>query len=266
MGGLIVWGVKATRDANGVDCATALVPIAEIERFKADITRLVSQAIMPRHEGIFVEAIPAKNSRGAGYLVIHVERSEHRPHRCEFDKRYYKRSGDSSIMMEHYDIEDSFRRLVVPWLELRWEVRLTGVAAIGSGVRFHTPHINIFLRNPSPVTARFPFLILREVGGINPEAVGSFSGFVHQSYGGDHHFAGGVDLVIHPELSLHVTQLSTPQIEARRGTDGQFRVQWEGLHSVRASYQCGCYNSRHTVGQLLVTPQEFLPPDLAQTT
>src|SRR5713226_5904343 len=68
MGGLIVWGVSAKKDADGVDCATALEPIAEIERFKADITRLLSQAIMPRHEGILVEAISAHNPPNAGYL------------------------------------------------------------------------------------------------------------------------------------------------------------------------------------------------------
>src|SRR5216683_3060256 len=59
MGGVIVWGVSANKDADGVDCATALEPIAEIERFKADITRLLSQAIMPWHEGIFIEGISA---------------------------------------------------------------------------------------------------------------------------------------------------------------------------------------------------------------
>jgi len=44
-GGLIVWGVTARKDDDGVDCATALQPIANIDRFKADVTRLVSQAI-----------------------------------------------------------------------------------------------------------------------------------------------------------------------------------------------------------------------------
>jgi hypothetical protein len=65
MGGLIVWGVVAKKDEDDVDCATALQPIANIERFKADVTRLTSQAV-----GIFVEAIPAEKSPGAGYLAI----------------------------------------------------------------------------------------------------------------------------------------------------------------------------------------------------
>jgi hypothetical protein len=127
MGGLIVWGISANKDADGVDCATDLQPIASIERFKADVTRLVSQALMPRHEGILVEAIPAQEPDGAGYLVIYVERSERRPHRAELGVgRYFKRIGDSSVGMEHYDIEDGFKRLVVPWLEVKTTIRPGG--------------------------------------------------------------------------------------------------------------------------------------------
>jgi predicted HTH transcriptional regulator len=160
IGGLILWGIVARKDDDGVDCATDRQPIANIERFKADVTRLISQAVMPRHEGILVEAIPVLEPLGAGYLAIYVERSERRPHRCEFTKQYWKRSGDSSIMMEHYDIEDSFKRLVVPWLEIKWEVQYAS-RIIGSAERLYTVQIDILLRNPSPVTARFPFLAVQ---------------------------------------------------------------------------------------------------------
>jgi hypothetical protein len=61
MGGLILWGVTARQDADCVDCASELQPIASIERFRADITRRISQALMPRHEGILVEANPAQS-------------------------------------------------------------------------------------------------------------------------------------------------------------------------------------------------------------
>ena len=35
------------------------------------------------------------------------------------DRRYYKRAGDSTYVMEHYDIEDAFRRAVTPSLAER---------------------------------------------------------------------------------------------------------------------------------------------------
>jgi predicted HTH transcriptional regulator len=117
-GGLLVWGIEARPDpTTKIDHACTLCPISEIGRFKSDILRACSQVIIPRHDGIAVEAI-AKQDTGAGYLLVYVERSERRPHRSEVDKLYYKRSGDSSIAMEHYDIEDSFKRIQTPILEL----------------------------------------------------------------------------------------------------------------------------------------------------
>jgi hypothetical protein len=117
-GGLLVWGIEARPDpTTKIDHACTLCPIGEIGRFKSDILRACSQVIIPRHDGIAVEAI-AKQDTGAGYLLVYVERSERRPHRSEVDKLYYKRSGDSSIAMEHYDIEDSFKRIQTPILEL----------------------------------------------------------------------------------------------------------------------------------------------------
>jgi hypothetical protein len=214
---------------------------------------------MPRHDGIFVDSITSANPSGSGYLIMLVERSDRRPHRAELGvKQYFKRSGDSSIVMEHYDIEDSFKRLVVPWLEIEWKVWDTGVSTTGTDVKIYTPHIDILLRNPSPVTARFPFITLSDLRGIRGDPLGNLSGLVYRSYRDEHHFAGGSDLVVHPGLSLPITRLLTPQIRATRGVDGQFHVQWEQVQSVQASYRCGCYNSRHTVGQLAVTPEKFL--------
>jgi hypothetical protein len=47
-----------------------------------------SQAIMPRHEGIRIAALA--NTEDTGFLLVDVERSERRPHRCEFgDKQYF---------------------------------------------------------------------------------------------------------------------------------------------------------------------------------
>ena len=78
---------------------------------------------MPRHDGIRMDIVEAAEPPGAGYLLMLIERSERRPHRAELGVgRYFKRSGDSTIRMEHYDIEDSFKRLVVPSLEIRTEV------------------------------------------------------------------------------------------------------------------------------------------------
>ena len=47
MGGLVIWGVLAAKNGDGVDCATEAKPISEIEKFKSEVERALSQAIMP---------------------------------------------------------------------------------------------------------------------------------------------------------------------------------------------------------------------------
>jgi hypothetical protein len=256
MGGLILWGISAKKDADGVDCATALQPITDIERFKADVSRLLSQALMPRHEGIIVEAIPAQEPRGAGYLAIYVERSERRPHRCEFGVgRYYKRIGDSSIAMEHYDIEDSFKRLVVPWLEAEWHIS-PGERRGGPDGNFQTIVIDIQLINPSPVTARFPYLILSRVRGASIHR--DQPSLRYRLHSGEHRFLGDADDVIHPGLTLPVARLRTPEIPiAPRGGDAWY-VRPGSLQPVAVIYQCGCYNSRPSVGEFTVPDDELV--------
>ena len=262
MGGLVVWGVKARKNLEGVDCATERKPIIQIEKFQSDITTLISDSLMPRHDGIRVDIVKAATAPGAGYLLILIERSERRPHRAELGVgRYFKRSGDNTIRMEHYDIEDSFKRLIMPSLEIRTEVRNTAPARIGNDARVFNPSINLYLRNPSPATARFPFLILKDIRGIDRNfPLGSMSGLVCRSQNGEQHFLGGADIVIHPELELLVTGFLIPPIKAARGADSQFHViDPDQVIPVTAQYRCGCYNSRQSVGELVILPQEFLP-------
>ena len=198
MGGTIVWGVLAAKNDDGIDCATDRAPIANIERFHSEITRLISQAIMPRHEGVRTELVPALDTPDGGYLLMRIERSERRPHRCEFgDKRYFKRIGDSSVAMEHYDIEDSFRRLVVPTFKV--EPLLTrGNIRGGPDGNFVTLMLNISLRNTSTVSARFPYLIIESTNNIALSRRNEIKGV--QCPPGV--FEGGADVVIALGLSM----------------------------------------------------------------
>jgi hypothetical protein len=257
MGGLVVWGVEARKNSDQIDCATNRKPILQMERFRSDVVRLISQALMPRHDGIHVEIVKTTNPMDGGYLLILVEQSERRPHRAELGVgRYYKRSGDSSIKMEHYDIEDSFKRLVVPLLDIRWETRNTGAARMGSDHQSVSVVIDISLVNASPVTARFPFLILKDLGGLAKDTLASMSGMVHQPQNQEHYFTGGADIVIHPGLPMIAVRARTPQIRAIRGRDNQWQV--GQVEPIRARYTCGCYNSRHTVDEIVVPPEDFL--------
>lgn len=111
-GGLIIYGVDARADEEGVDCAIAAKPISEIERFVSEVTRATGELLMPHNDGVRVASVASETAASAGYLVVSIDRSERRPHRSEAsgDKRYYKRSGSNSYIMEHFDIEDMFKR------------------------------------------------------------------------------------------------------------------------------------------------------------
>lgn len=245
MGGLIVWGVGARKNDDGVDCANEPIPIKQLEKFKNEIERAISQAVMPRHEGIRVAMVPSAPGSNAGFLLVHVERSERRPHRCEFgEKQYFKRSGDSSIAMEHYDIEDSFKRMVVPKLGVQF--------VLGRGGRGSTPEgkvewleIIISLKNESLVTARYPYFMIDNI-----ENVTSPSQYLQAK-----NFIGGSDDVIHPELSLRVAR-AVHEVRIQ-GVEGRRVVSHLRMKPIKIDYHFGCYNAAPTSGSYVVSPTEI---------
>lgn len=129
-GGLIVVGIDCRPNQDGVDCAKCLTPIPDYEAVYSRLSQEVSSIVQPAVSEITVHQIPSETQEGSGYLLISVPRSERRPHRCEVkEKQYFKRSGSSSITMEHYEIEDAFRRLGTP--DLRIESTLQFGGSIG---------------------------------------------------------------------------------------------------------------------------------------
>jgi hypothetical protein len=239
MGGLFIWGVVAAKNSDGVDCASQLEPIQQIEKFRSEVERAISQAIMPQHDGIRMLSILSSSTPGAGYLVIHVERSERRPHRCEFgEKQYFKRIGDSSIAMEHYDIEDSFKRVVVPYIEVEYHLS-DGGRRSGPEGSFASVVVSLSLRNRSQVSARFPYLIIESVRGIGFEPMNVHRGF-EQPRGT---FNGTADDVIHPDLSIFALNLRR-EIRIREGYLPRGTLQ----PPILIAFRCGCLHSRPTVG------------------
>ena len=173
-GGVLVWGIDGRKEkGDTVDCARDAVPITDIEAFKSEANTLLGHLLQPKHDGIKVEAILSAKQPGTGYLAMRVARSERRPHRSEAkdQKQYSKRSGDSSFAMEHYDIEDAFRRVVVPEVEFDWTTER--VSPDGNGVEMG--HLLLQLVNNSRLTARYPYLHINSLKGaevVSPQPSG----------------------------------------------------------------------------------------------
>ncbi|HEV2606198.1 MAG TPA: ATP-binding protein [Microvirga sp.] len=199
-GGLLIWGVDARKGPDGVDCAQPPgVPIRDVEQFRSEAIRFSGDLLIPRHDGITVEQIPSAQVAGSGYLLVQVERSERRPHRSEAkgDKQYYKRAGDSSFAMEHYDIEDAFRRFTTPTLTLG--IRLSPAAHDGGG-RILKGRLELYLTNTSSVTARMPYLQIRDVFGVM-HGSRPVPQIIQHSEGGWASYSGDASVVVHPGLS-----------------------------------------------------------------
>lgn len=261
MGGLLIWGIEARKNEDGVDCAQKLRPIKGIERFKSEIVRLISQAVTPMHEGIFVESIASKEESDSGFLLVHVLRSERRPHRCEFvEKQYFKRIGDSSRAMEHYDVEDSFKRLVVPTLNVGYRLPQGMGMSSGGGKEFKDLRIELMLSNASSATARFPYVILESISAPHQLGLPSGAIFRIQNFNNKIHFVGDADDVVHPDLPVPLVTI-TVTYEGGSIPERKFLIRKEAISPITIDFKCGCLHSRQSSGRLTIGVDEILAVD-----
>lgn len=195
-GGLIVFGVDC-RVVDKVDQAEKLTPIPSLARAETTVRDAASELLQPRHDGIRVASIPSKDGAGSGYIVVDVPRSERRPHRSEAtdQKQYFKRSGGSAFAMEHYDIEDAFKRVSSPSLKL--EVSYQTTMIVGSDE--HHYKLQLGLENSSDVTAKMISLQIWDRSGAPFGEDRPATALVKQSfYNGRFHLAGPIDFALHP--------------------------------------------------------------------
>jgi hypothetical protein len=72
-GGLIIWGVEARKNAQGIDCARASAEIAPVRQLISRLNELTGQAISPIVDGILHK--PLERVQDSGYAVTLVPES-----------------------------------------------------------------------------------------------------------------------------------------------------------------------------------------------
>lgn len=133
-GGTIIWGVKA-RKIDGIDAAHAINPIEPVQQLVARLNELTGQATSPIVDGIRHKAIPLEGTSGCAATL--VPESLAPPHMAKLgEDRYYKRSGSSFYVMEHFDVQDMFGRRSKPDLELSMYYDLPSNGMEGYEVKF----------------------------------------------------------------------------------------------------------------------------------
>ncbi len=239
VGGLLIWGVDARPDEDEIDCAQDLTPIASIGKFASDVSGLVTDYLMPPNEAIKVQDIPSVEVEGGGYLLVLVEPSELRPHMdmAPDDHRYYRRSGDRFVQMEHYEIQDMFNRIAPVQLDVFYQFE-------GIKRREQKASIKFGMRNNTRLTAKFPYIHLKSFVGGQLDRGGPYGGSKFGLYPAQTHyghlFAGNANDVLHPGRELLVFGIDVP---LKAGAEGIMYTDAH-LQTLTLELQVGCENSQ----------------------
>lgn len=203
-GGLIVWGVDARKNSDGVDCAVALRPVEQVSLLVGRLNSLTGEGVDPSVNQVQHRAIETEGGRG--YALTVVPESETGPHMAKLgENRYYKRIGDGFYKMEHYDIADMFGRRRRPKLKVFYRVVGVGQQA----------EVHLGLRNDGRATARAPFFafetegtLLRSRYGLDGNGNEGLQWLRAANSGLQWAYGGGMDFALHPAMAHEVACLS----------------------------------------------------------
>jgi hypothetical protein len=217
---------------------------------------LAAEAVMPRISDVLVEAIDCPPGSDQGYLAMYVERSERRPHQCEFGRKaYYRRAGSSSRRMELFEIEDAFRRMAAPQLELSSQLH-AGSQFRGTKPETNEVIIEFSLSNASGVSATYPYIFVD-----GPKFATDFvqpPGVIGRQEGGRWCFEAGVGVAIHPGVCRPICRLRR-SIEVTPGATGR------GVFVSRLAASTGplrilygCRDTRLREEMLIIKPEQWV--------
>ena len=100
-GGVLVWGIKAGRDANAeIDAVEAVEPAPDVDRLTSKLKEFYPLATDPPVKGVEFRSVLIPGGSNTGFVVCYIPESDSKPHRSEFGKndvkRFNLRIGDAS--------------------------------------------------------------------------------------------------------------------------------------------------------------------------
>lgn len=242
-GGVIVWGVEARRNSDGVDCAVKLVPVSEPAKVVSRLNQLTGEAADPTVVGVLHRKI--EDESGA-YLATFVPESETGPHMAKLgENRYFKRVGDSFYQMEHYDIADMFGKRRRPRLIVAYKV--VGLYSVAQAV--------LSIRNEGRATAYAPFLAFNCEGDLTKSSWGLDGNkkeglpVLPSSYDGlQWAFCAGMDVALHPGMERQVSMLNRDRAKSVDPESG-----------VKITYAIACQDQPLERGTISISLEELAP-------
>ena len=253
-GGILIFGIETKRDGEG-EYASEFKPIYPLSALHSKIESLCSEYVSPSN--ITIEVTSVILQKDTGLIAIKIPRGDNRPYMsmAPNHQRYYKRTHDRFVPMEHYEVVDLVKISDSPTLEC--ELRFLDRGSMGGNP---TASLIFGVRNTSRVIAKYPFITYQSRAGLPradrygldgngktgwPTLIGDPDEYAT--------FLGRSDDVIHPGRVILVSQITIANEEMR----GSFR-DWpisslksgetiilafdfgcEGCPTVRASYEFG---------------------------
>ena len=153
-GGVLILGVETKKHAH-VDVAHRCCPIAEIASFENYVKSLVPGYTSPENRSVYIRSVASLENSGSGYLVVVVPKGVNRPYMSNAvgHKKYFRKTSDGILPLEHYEVIDLTRVEHSPVLQLVTSVRYLGGKGLASNFA-----VRVFLRNDGVVLADRPYL------------------------------------------------------------------------------------------------------------
>ena len=231
-GGIIIWGIDARKNSDGVDCASDIVELRKPAVLVSRLNSLSGEATSPVLDGLRHQSILNSKS-GGGVVATFVPETDAGPYMALLgEQRYYKRSGDSFYQMEHFDLEDMFGRRQKPNLEI-----IIQPTKLENGVEDHS----LLIRNNGRAVARHAgFLMtlqnveIKNVGGAHLENLSDINAG-KPVVGWDNQIG-----VIHPNgIRVNLGSIRVSRIDPESNIRADITLYCEGARVVKTAIEIG---------------------------
>ena len=207
-GGLVVWGIQCSGDANGVDLAEVIRPITDAQRFVGWLEGAVSGCTIPPHTTVMNCAVLTGVGTD-GIAVTYVPKSEVVPLQDVVTKHYYIRAGSSFSHTPHDVLAGMFGRRPQPSLKANFGV--PPILFAPSEDRL-TVGIEFIVRNEGPGFAKDVFVSISMLSLCRAGA-GFYhtpppNGFTRTGSAGCHCVVSEADFRLPPKAHLSLVEIS----------------------------------------------------------
>lgn len=225
-GGVLIWGVDARKNADGVDGACDLFPIPNVRTLHSYLQSNYAKWIAPSHielEIIFVTNGPQSED---GFIIMYVPKWDGEPIMNMQNKKvkmYYKRGGDSFYQMEHYEVADRFGKRPYPKLKIDCCLIAGGVSSPPNGP--YGIHVHVGMKNDGLGIAKYPYLYIKNQAKnhckwkcLNIKSSQRNIGTANEYF---REYRGGVSEIIHNKDTYWFCELTIDYPPKNQLTNGQ---------------------------------------------